>query len=77
MGKKETTVVKTGSLFKDPGPYRDLFDIAGPYWVPVSSRVPISMFWLNSHEECKYMHDPQTVKTLFKVLRILVPNVKC
>ena len=24
-----------GSLFRDPGPYRDLFGILGPYWVPI------------------------------------------
>ena len=27
-----------GSLFRDPGPYRDLFANLGPYWVFISSK---------------------------------------
>ena len=48
-------LLSKGSLFRDPGPYRDLFDFLG---LNLSFRVPIylsgsllSMFWLNSREE--------------------------
>ena len=44
-----------GSLFRDPGPYRDLFGILGPYWVSIYiSGSLFSVFWLHSSEECQF-----------------------
>ena len=44
-----------GSLFRDPGPYRDLFGILGPYWVSIYiSGSLFSVFWLDSREECQF-----------------------
>ena len=39
--------------FRDPGPYRDLFGVLGPYWVSIYiSGSLFSVFWLHSREEC-------------------------
>ena len=40
------------SLIRDSSPYRYLFDIFGPYWVPIYlSGSLFAMFWLNPHEK--------------------------
>ena len=44
-----------GSLLRDPGPYRDLFGVLGPYWVSIYiSGSLFSVFWLHSREECQF-----------------------
>ena len=35
---RESALLPIGSLFRDPGPYRDLFANLGPYWVFISSK---------------------------------------
>ena len=50
---KQVALSLNGSLFRDPGPYRDLFGVLGPYWISIYiSRSLFSVFWLHSREEC-------------------------
>jgi len=55
VNKSVFALLANGSLFRDPGPYGDLFGILGPYWVSIYfSGALFSVFWLDSREECQF-----------------------
>ena len=52
------TLLPIGSLFRDTGPYRDLFANFGPYWVFISSKRSLFLlFWHFKRKKKTKKHD--------------------